>query len=237
MGFPYQIDLSDHAAVQGRSTELDAFISSSRSVTTCMITPDGRTRFSLSREAAAVDLLERDPHRGTFLPSETEGAFGSADASSQFFSASILAPVTEDMQLFGAYARGRSSLSIGSHGPIGDWSSAATKSFGLGLLMDELAEAGDRLSIMVGQPMRVERASTDLSVPIGRTEDGQVLTETRRVDLVPAGREIALEATYQFALDDEGTSFAAGSFVRLNPDYDPNTDPDVGIGFRYRLTF
>jgi len=85
--------------------------------------------------------------------------------------------------------------------------------------------------------MRVEQASANLSAPIGRTEDGQVLTETRRVDLASAGREIALEATYQFALDEEDMTLATDAFVRLNPDHDPNADPDVGIGLRYRLTF
>ncbi len=368
-GFPFGVDLSDHAAVQGRSTGLDAFVSSRRSVITGMITPDRKTRFTLSRDAEAMDQLESDPYQGVFWPSdtafdqrpdkpkasfaadvgagievfiglngssltdagieqalashdglffqpgsflapydqlggeqtgggasldlgdttkltlsafastsdgtdrseaavqkvelshivagdielrlgygwlderdgflggETAGAFGRADASSQFFSASLLAPVTEDVRLFGAYARGRSSLSSGDGGMIGDWSTAATESFGLGLLVGDLAEDGDRLSLMVGQPMRVEEASADLSVPVGRTEDGQVLSETQRVDLAPAGREIALEATYQFALDDENTSFETGAFVRLNPDHDPNAEPDVGIGVRYRLTF
>jgi hypothetical protein len=141
------------------------------------------------------------------------------------------------VRLFGAYARGRSSLSTGSNGLISDWSTVATESFGLGLLVDDLAETGDRLSMMIGQPMRAEDVSARISVPVGRTEDGQVLTDTRRVDLAPTGREIALETTYQFALDDNDASFEAGAFVRFNPNHAPNAEPDVGIGFRYRLTF
>lgn len=68
-----------------------------------------------------------------------------------------------------------------------------------------------------------------------RTEDGRVLTEQRKVDLAPSGRELSLEASYQFALDDDRTALAVGGFARLNPDHDPSASADLGIGVRFGL--
>jgi len=103
--------------------------------------------------------------------------------------------------------------------------------------MQDLMEDGDGFSLMIGQPLRVTSGSADVTVAVGRTEDGQVLTETARADLAPDAREINTEAVYNFALDGEEQSLSAGAFVRFNPDNDPNASPDYGFGFKYQLRF
>jgi hypothetical protein len=171
------------------------------------------------------------------LGGSSEGAFGETGASSSFVSAGVIAPIGDDLRLFGSYTSGRSSLSSVGGGLLDDWSNVRTESFGLGLLADDLAEDGDHLSLMVGQPVRVQQANAKLTLPTGRTEEGSVLSESRTVNLAPDAREISLEATYQFALDDDDASLAAGTFVRFNPDHDDQAEPDVGLGFRYSLKF
>ena len=369
-GFPFAVDLGDHVGTSGRPTGLTAFIGSDESQTFGGITPDGKTRFALSRNEAAIDGTLADPHRGAFAPSgtsvldrpesptahfasdltpgikvfmglndssitdasvesviagydsllfapgsfltpfdeiagevqtgggaiaalgentaltlsafttgtdsvdqpatsmqkielahrfgndvelrlgygwldeqngflggETAGAFGETEASSSFVNAAIIAPIDEGLRLFGSYTNGRSAISGSGSSIVGDWSDVRTESFGVGLLADDVAEEGDHLSLMVGQPIRVQNAKAALTLPTGRTEDGRVLSERRTVDLAPDAREISLEATYQFALGDEDTSIAAGTFARFNPDHDGDAAPDLGIGLRYSLRF
>jgi hypothetical protein len=83
----------------------------------------------------------------------------------------------------------------------------------------------------------MQDAKATLTLPTGRTGDGRVLSESRSVDLAPDAREISLEATYSFALDDDVASLAAGIFARFNPDHDGGAAPDFGIGLRYSLCF
>ncbi|MDH3663204.1 MAG: hypothetical protein OEU92_24825 [Alphaproteobacteria bacterium] len=369
-GFPFSVDLGDHVGAGSRSTGLAAFIGSDTSPTIGGMTPDGRTRFALSREEGTTDGVPGDPHRGAFAPSGTSlldrpesptahfatevasgvevfmslndssvtdagvegaiaghdgllfapglfltpfdqfsgehqtgggavlalgkraditlsafttspdsideretsmqkielshrigagielrlgygwlderdgfvggssaGAFCETEASSSFVTAGVVAPIGDDLRLFGSYTSGRSSLSVGDSGLIGDWSDVRTESFGVGLLADDVAEVGDHLSLMIGQPVRVQDAKATLTLPTSRSEDGRVLSESRTVDLAPDAREISLEATYQFALDDDDVSLAAGTFARINPDHERNAEPDLGIGFRYQLRF
>ena len=122
--------------------------------------------------------------------------------------------MTDEVRLFDSYTRGQSSVAAG--GLLNEWSDVSFESFGVGLLADDVAETGDHLSLMVGQPVRVESARAKLRVPTGRTEDGQVVTEKET---------------------DDDASLIAGAFVRLNPDHDPDAKPDLGIGVRSRLSF
>ncbi|MGI9449569.1 MAG: hypothetical protein ACR2QH_02810, partial [Geminicoccaceae bacterium] len=175
---------------------------------------------------------------GSFLGSESDGAFGvESSGDSQFVTASILAPITDDVSLFGSYTRGEASVSTGGTSLLSDWSTAKVESFGAGMIAKDVAMESDRLTLMAGQPLRVEEASATLTVPTGRTADGRVVNESERVDLAPEAREIALEAIYSFDVNDDGDNLAMGTFVRLNPDHDPNADPDAGIGIRYRMSW
>ncbi len=176
-------------------------------------------------------LQERDG----FVGSRSTGVFGETEARSGYFSAGLTAAVTDDVRLFGGYSRGSASLSGG--GLLADWSKVETESFGGGLVVDGVVEDRDRLTVMIGQPMRVTDAEAELRLPVGRTEEGRVVTETRRVDLAPEGRELSLETSYRFALDDDSASLVTGAFARLNPGHDPEAEVDLGIGMRYQLQF
>jgi hypothetical protein len=175
-----------------------------------------------------------------FLGSESDGAFGAdASGSSQYLNLSLMAPVTDHVRLFGAYSSGWTDIGTGSNGAtlFDGWSTVQSEAFGVGLAASDVVEAGDGLTLMVGQPLRVTEGSATVDVPVGRTEAGGVITEKGRVDLSPGAREIATELTYRFALDNDAGSLSTGAFLRLNPDHDPNADPDVGVGLRYQLAF
>lgn len=183
---------------------------------------------------AGYGLLQEE---GGVLGSATTGAFGAGTSSdTQYVNLSLKAPVTERLSLFGAYNQGRSSTSAGSS-LLDNFSTTRSEAFGAGLVMQGLVEDGDGFSFMVGQPLRVTSGSADVTVAVGRTEDGQVQTRTARADLAPDAREISTEAVYSFALDDEAHDLSTGTFVRFNPDNDPDASPDIGFGVKYRLQF
>ncbi|MEM7041227.1 MAG: S8 family serine peptidase [Pseudomonadota bacterium] len=173
---------------------------------------------------------------GGYLGSEADGAFGSdSGGNSHYADLSLVAPVTDDLKLFGAYSYGVTDASGGS-GILSDVSTLKSSAFGAGFSLADIVSEGDGLTFVVGQPLRVSEGSADITVPTARTVDGQVIRESGTVDLSPSGREIAFEATYDFGLDDDH-DLAAGVFLRLNPDHDPDASPDAGIGVKYSLTF
>ncbi len=174
---------------------------------------------------------------GGFLGSEASGAFGgNSDGNSHYLDLSLVAPITEDLKLFGAYSHGLTDASGGS-GVISGVSRLQSSAFGAGLSLTDVAKEGDGLTFMVGQPLRVSEGSADVSVPTARTADGQVIRESADLDLTPAGREIAFEATYDVGLAGDDQELGTGVFLRLNPDHDPNARPDVGFGVKYTLAF
>jgi len=174
---------------------------------------------------------------GGFLGGEASGAFGGdSGGNSHYVDVSLVAPITEDVKLFGAYSHGLTDASGGS-GLITGVSRLQSSAFGAGLSLADIASEGDGLTFIVGQPLRVSEGSADVTVPIGRTSDGRVIRERADLDLTPSGREIAFEATYDFSLAGDDQQLATGVFLRLNPDHDPDARPDAGIGIKYTLAF
>ncbi len=174
---------------------------------------------------------------GGFLGSEASGAFGSdSGGKSHYVDLSLVAPVTDDLKLFGAYTYGQTDGAGGS-GLVSDVSKLRSSAFGAGFSLADVASDGDGATFMVGQPLRVSKGSAEVTVPTGRTSDGEVIQDSGSLDLSPSSREIAFEATYDFGLQDDDHGLATGVFLRLNPDHDPDAKPDAGIGMKYRLTF
>lgn len=55
----------------------------------------------------------------------------------------------------------------------------------------------DKLTFSVSQPLRIERGSAKLVLPVGRTKDGKVLHEQVSARLTPSGRQIDLSVRWQ----------------------------------------
>lgn len=175
---------------------------------------------------------------GGFVGSSTSGAFGQGAATeTQFANISVIAPVTEDVSLFGAYNRGQSSTSSANGSLLNDFSTTDTEAFGAGVVVKDLVLDQDGFTFMVGQPLRVTSGSADVTVPVSRNADGDVQTETVRADLSPGRREIATEAVYRMNFGADGHSLSTGAFARFNPDHDPDASPDLGVGIKYQLRF
>lgn len=174
-----------------------------------------------------------------FLGGKATGAFGEGISSrSQFMHLSVVGALTRQIDWFGAYNRGDASISDRANGLLDSWGHVQSESFAVGLAIRDIATDGDRFSLMVGQPLRAKQADVAIDLPVGRTPEGAVVTETRKLDLAPEAREIATEFAYRLPLDrGQDHEIKAGGFVRLNPDHDPDRAPDLGLGLSYRWQF
>lgn len=176
---------------------------------------------------------------GGFLGSEASGAFGDdISARSQFLTISLLGPISDDIDWFTTYSRGRSSIGDADGALLGDWSDTRSEAFGAGVVIRDLVKGEDGLTLMVGQPFRQENAEVTVDLPVAREPDGTVLSVAQRVDLAPKAREIAAEIGYRLPLGRDGDhDVQAAGFVRFNPDHQTNCNPEAGIGLAYRLHF
>lgn len=78
------------------------------------------------------------------------------------------------------------------------WSSA----MGAGLVRQNLLHKGDRLSLRLSQPLRIESGHTTLGWATGRTREGELLQEQRDFSLSPSGRQWDAEINYAHHFSD-----------------------------------
>lgn len=100
-------------------------------------------------------------------------------------------------------------------------------------MTDALAE-GDRLGLLVGQPLRVDEARARLSVPVGMERDGTINWNSARTDIAPRGRELDVQLAYDYALGGRA-KLASWLMMRLEPGHVAAAGPEFGIGLRLRL--
>lgn len=174
-----------------------------------------------------------------FLGNSAKGAFGETmDSHSQFADLSIVASLTDRIDWFGAYSRGHASVDHHDGSLLSNWSSIQADAFATGISIEDVSTKGDSFSLMVGQPLRGDRANVTLTVPVGRTPEGEVLTEKERIDLAPSSREIASNLLYRRAIGrDKNQEIGIGGFARFHTDHDANNAPAFGFGMHYRWQF
>ena len=192
--------------------------------------------------AAGVDLrlegglVQED---GGFAGGRSSGAFGDEpSARSQFLSVSLLGPISDDIDWFASYSLGQASIGEGRQENLVTWSDTRSEAFGAGLIARDVARDGDGLTLMVGQPLRQDKAKAVIDLPVARQPDGKVVTVEETIDFSPDAREVMTEIGYRLTLDRDGDhDLEAVGFLRLNPDHDERRDPEAGLGIAYRWRF
>ena len=116
-------------------------------------------------------------------------------------------------------------------GIVQDMSTLTTSGFSLGVR--RRLEHG-LIRISLSQPPRVERGSTKLSLPVGRTREGEVLRENLNARLVPSGRQMDLAVRwYQpHVFGGEFRAEATVSRASGSRRYEPGTLAARGLGER-----
>ena len=169
--------------------------------------------------------------RETLLGSRAEGAFGRLSADSVFIG-------LDGGGRAGAW-RLDASAEIGTArapapgGMLTDLSPVVSSAFAL-RAERPLADAGS-LRLEVSQPLRVEAGRARLSVPIGRTPDGEVLRRPLTAGLEPTGRQIDFTARWSraFAVGE----LRLGAALSLHPDHVAAAPPDLTLLAGWRHSF
>ncbi|ATJ81358.1 S8 family serine peptidase [Halomonas beimenensis] len=137
----------------------------------------------------------------------------------------------ERIAAFAVYERGEGEADGASllHG-IDD---LATDEMALGL---QWRTARHRVALALRQPRRLARAEATFRVPVGRTRDGRVMRETRRVPLAPSGRQRDVELGYAFR-PDARTRLAGNLLYRRDPGHDARAPDELAALLSVLRTF
>jgi hypothetical protein len=140
------------------------------------------------------------------------------------------------LELFGQANLGLTRPGGAGQSLLEDLSTLYSSSFGLGLGRRDLAVPGDRLTVAVSQPLRVEAGDAVLDRPLGRTFDGRIVRRRDRIDLAPEGRELDLEVGYRFGLAGIG-DLSLNWLARVQPGHDAGAGPDHAVALKLHRRF
>lgn len=166
------------------------------------------------------------------LGSTGSGAFAIAKgALTQLGTARLTYEATGEVAIFAQATLGMSKLED-EMGLIRDWSGVRSEAFAVGLIAADIMQDGDRLGIVIGQPLRVAAASATLDVPVARDLEGEIQRRRDKVDMTPSGRELRLELAYRRHLDEDQT-LSTWLLLQRQPGHDRNAEPAAGLGIRW----
>ena len=173
-------------------------------------------------------LTEQD----TLLGTRTNGAFGTLSGNAVF------AGLETDGN-FGEWQLA-ADVDIGTLAPrlqdgiVTDMSNLTTSAFALRATRRLLH--GGSVTITLAQPLRVETGQAALSIPVGRTKEGDVVVTRLGANLVPSGRQVEVSAQWHRPLADAG-ELRFGAAWTHNPGHNANADPALrvlaGWGFEF----
>ena len=118
--------------------------------------------------------------------------------------------------LFGSYSEGLTRVRERRNSLAHDFTPLRSRTWGLGLKGEDLWRRGDRLTLALSRPLYVSRGEATLTIPQARDFPGNIYSEDERVSLKPTGRELDLEAAYQWRLRG-GTELGAYFLYQREP--------------------
>ena len=95
-----------------------------------------------------------------------------------------------------------------------DMSSLISSTMSFGVMRPDIFSRGDRFSLFITQPLRVESGAASLRFAVARTRYGDVVLSETQADLAPSGREIELEASYFYPLSAASKLTLAAGVIR-----------------------
>lgn len=168
----------------------------------------------LSLQASA---LEED---GGLLGGAPGGAFAVDHARTLATTLKAAWHVGKDIDWLTALTMGYTRPGHADQSLLATSSTLRTVGFSTGLRVAGALRGGDALTVSLTSPLRVESGSARLRVPRSRDLPGNISATLEPVSLEPAGRELALEASWQSPLGDHA-GLGAWLSARRHPDHDP----------------
>ncbi|WP_366556063.1 S8 family serine peptidase [Aquibaculum sediminis] len=178
---------------------------------------------------------------GTILGAKTSGAFETKGDTPTWFtglsgSLALDRLGFKNVSLVGSAYWGWTQARTSSTSLFSDVSTIASESYSIGLQGQELFDARDRFALTLNQPLRVRSGSARMDLPVGRTTDLRLRHRSMNLNLTPSGREVSLEASYGFALN-EAIDLSGAVMLRRQPGHQRDAGRE-GIGLaKLRINF
>ncbi|MEQ8600196.1 MAG: S8 family peptidase [Devosia sp.] len=134
--------------------------------------------------------------------------FGSGSAIGAL-SLGVEQPVSPGLSLFGRLEYGAVARQGGGSGLVSNLSGLTFSGMEIGASFADALAAGDRLTLSVSQPLRIETGTVEMTRPVARMADGSIVNQTASAELASSGREIDLGLSYQARLPNQA-SFSLG---------------------------
>ena len=95
----------------------------------------------------------------------------------------------------------------------------------------------DTLNFALSQPVRIESGRAGMTIPVGRTVDGDVLKSSYSVDLEPSGRQIDLAMQWRRSLPHSNEDFRLATGLSFHPGHSDAAEPTISVLAGWRLGF
>lgn len=136
-------------------------------------------------------------NNSNLLGISSEGSFGQADKSLTSFIGLDFLNRVKDTFFKSSFHVGMTSSAFNQMGMIEEIEDTYFSSFDIGIYRDNIFTNSDSLGLEVYQPLRSERANINFSLPVGRTQDRQIVFQNLNLDLTPPGRQINSQLVYK----------------------------------------
>lgn len=117
--------------------------------------------------------------------------------------------VAPGLSLFSRFEYGAARRQGNAGGLVTDLSGLTFSGMEIGASFSDTIRDGDRLTLSVSQPLRIETGTLEMNRPVARLADGRIVNEASSADLNSSGRQLDLGLTYQASLPNSA-SFSFG---------------------------
>ena len=209
-------------------TSLGSIISLSSNFNMAFTVSSGRKKFQANEifsetNSSTVAVIELQPRsslpsiqlgllkeNSTSLGLNGSGAFDSNNNEMTSFAGLSNSIDLLGGKLFGSIYWGRSPGISNQEGMISSFSTLQSSAFGLGFLKTSVFTLDDQFILTIDQPIRVESGKLNLSIPVYRTKERNVIFNSFGFDLDPSGREINSKAEYSTSFKNIDLGLAVG---------------------------
>jgi hypothetical protein len=144
-------------------------------------------------------------------------------------------PVSGSLSLFGRLEYGASARQGEASGLVSDLSGLTFSGLEIGASVTDALMAGDRLTLSLSQPLRIETGTVELYRPVARVADGSIVNEASSADLSSSGRHLDLGLAYEASLSNSA-GFSFGIKHAINAGHVAGQS-GTGVMFGYRQGF
>ena len=153
-----------------------------------------KENYNNSLMALQVGVLEEPD---SFMGSSFNGGYGSIDKTLTYFSGLQASRSFSKFYATGSLFYGKTQTNLSETGLIKSLDGFTSSSFNLGIFKKSAFHSFDSFGFKIIQPLRLEEANIEMSLPVRRTKYKEVLFDKYDLSLTPSGREIRAEFIYQ----------------------------------------